>query len=143
MLAMNERSLRDNLTEKDAELREQLETLRDEYDKAARDRHTNNQAVEGLQRALQEVQTRMPLMQFVSTADADEAQYGGKSSKSLSRPTSLKLTICGNKSTTQKKRQNWRKRRSSPRKRSLIEHCPSRKKSKRRISSSASSAMKP
>jgi chromosome segregation ATPase len=57
VLAMNERSLRENLTEKDAELREQLETLRDEYEKATRDRDTNSQAVEGLQKALQEVQS--------------------------------------------------------------------------------------
>ncbi|USP76733.1 hypothetical protein yc1106_04007 [Curvularia clavata] len=56
VLAMNERSLRENLAEKDAELREQLESLRDEYEKAARDRDTNSQAVEGLQKALQEVQ---------------------------------------------------------------------------------------
>jgi chromosome segregation ATPase len=59
VLAMNERSLRESLTEKDAELREQLETLREEYEKAARDRDTNGQSVEGLQKALQEVQTRM------------------------------------------------------------------------------------
>jgi beta-phosphoglucomutase-like phosphatase (HAD superfamily) len=58
VLAMNERSLRENLTEKDAELREQLESMRDEYEKAARDRDTNNQAVEGLQKALQEIQNR-------------------------------------------------------------------------------------
>ncbi|KAF1942375.1 hypothetical protein EJ02DRAFT_402778 [Clathrospora elynae] len=57
VLAMNERSLRENLTEKDAELREQLESMKDEYEKAARDRDTNNQAVEGLQKALQEVQS--------------------------------------------------------------------------------------
>jgi hypothetical protein len=58
VLAMNERSLRENLAEKDAELREQLEAMKDEYEKAARDRDTNNQAVEGLQKALQEVQNR-------------------------------------------------------------------------------------
>ncbi|KAL6707895.1 hypothetical protein ACN47E_003569 [Coniothyrium glycines] len=57
VLAMNERSLRENLAEKDAELREQLEAMKDEYEKAARDRDTNNQAVDGLQKALQEVQT--------------------------------------------------------------------------------------
>jgi chromosome segregation ATPase len=58
VLAMNERSLRENLAEKDAELRDQLESMREEYERAARDRDTNNQAVEGLQKALQEVQTR-------------------------------------------------------------------------------------
>ncbi|KAH9876291.1 hypothetical protein J1614_004170 [Plenodomus biglobosus] len=57
VLAMNERSLRENLAEKDAELREQLETMREEYERAVRDRDTNNQAVEGLQKALQEVQS--------------------------------------------------------------------------------------
>lgn len=57
VLAMNERSLRENLAEKDSELREQLETFKEQYEKASRDRDTNNQAVEGLQKALQEVQT--------------------------------------------------------------------------------------
>ncbi|KAF7672457.1 hypothetical protein GT037_009488, partial [Alternaria burnsii] len=56
VLAMNERSLRENLAEKDAELRDQLDSMREEYERAARDRDTNNQAVEGLQKALQEVQ---------------------------------------------------------------------------------------
>jgi len=58
VLAMNERSLRENLAEKDAELRDQLDSMREEYERAARDRDTNNQAVEGLQKALQEVQNR-------------------------------------------------------------------------------------
>ena len=57
VLAMNERSLRENLTEKDAELREQLDSVKEELERAARDRDTNSQAVEGLQKALQEVQT--------------------------------------------------------------------------------------
>lgn len=58
VLAMNERSLRESLSEKEAELKEQLEGLKDEYERAARDRDQNNQAVEGLQKALQEVQNR-------------------------------------------------------------------------------------
>jgi chromosome segregation ATPase len=57
VLAMNERSLRENLTEKDAESREQLESLREEYEKATRDRDANSQTVDGLQKALQEVQS--------------------------------------------------------------------------------------
>jgi chromosome segregation ATPase len=56
VLAMNERSIRENLAEKEAELRDQIESLREAYEKAARDRDTNNEAVEGLQKALQEVQ---------------------------------------------------------------------------------------
>jgi len=72
VLAMNERSLRETLAEKDAELREQLETTREEYEKAARDRDTNNQAVEGLQKALQEVQTlrKVELKQSVETYES-------------------------------------------------------------------------
>lgn len=58
VLAMNERSLRENLAEKEGELREQLESLREAYEKAARDRDTNSEAVEGLQKALQQVQDR-------------------------------------------------------------------------------------
>ncbi|KAH8626043.1 hypothetical protein IG631_19922 [Alternaria alternata] len=46
VLAMNERSLRENLAEKDAELRDQLDSMREGYERAARDRDTNNQAVE-------------------------------------------------------------------------------------------------
>lgn len=58
VLAMNERSLRESLSEKEGELKEQIENLKDEFERAARDRDTNNQAVEGLQKALQEVQSR-------------------------------------------------------------------------------------
>lgn len=58
VLAMNERSIRENLAEKEAELKEQIDSLRELYEKAARDRDTNNEAVEGLQKALQEVQNR-------------------------------------------------------------------------------------
>ncbi|KAL5114305.1 hypothetical protein ACEQ8H_007825 [Pleosporales sp. CAS-2024a] len=68
VLAMNERSLRENLAEKESELREQLETLKEEYEKAARDRDTNGQSVEGLQKALQEVQMRKLRRQELKTS---------------------------------------------------------------------------
>lgn len=58
VLAMNERSIRENLAEKEAELKEQIDSLREAYERAARDRDTNNEAVEGLQKALHEVQNR-------------------------------------------------------------------------------------
>ena len=56
VLAMNERSLRENLAEREAEIKEQLESQREAYQKAARERDTNSEAVDGLQKALQEVQ---------------------------------------------------------------------------------------
>lgn len=58
VLAMNERSLRESLSEKEGELKEQLENLKEEFERAVRDRDQKNQAVEGLQKALQEVQNR-------------------------------------------------------------------------------------
>lgn len=65
VLAMNERSLRENLAEKEGELKEQLESLREDYEKAARDRDQNSQAVEGLQKALQEVQSRKSFLVYI------------------------------------------------------------------------------
>jgi len=72
VLAMNERSLRESLSEKEAELKEQLENLKDEFERAARERDQNNQAVEGLQKALQEVQNlrRSELKKSVETYES-------------------------------------------------------------------------
>lgn len=56
VLAMNERSLRESIAEREAELKEQLESQREAYVKAASERDTNDKAVEGLQKALQEIQ---------------------------------------------------------------------------------------
>ncbi|KAF1358711.1 hypothetical protein EJ07DRAFT_75362, partial [Lizonia empirigonia] len=72
VLAMNERSLRETLSEKESELKEQLESLKDEFERAARDRDQNSQAVEGLQKALQEVQNlrRSELKKSVETYES-------------------------------------------------------------------------
>lgn len=56
VLAMDERSLRESLGEQVSDLEERLETQKLAYERAASERDTNSQAVEGLQRALQEVQ---------------------------------------------------------------------------------------
>lgn len=58
-LALNERSLHDSLKERMAELEEQVNSLSEAYQKATSERDTNSQAVDGLQRALQEVQNGM------------------------------------------------------------------------------------
>lgn len=102
VLAMNERSLRENLAEKDAELREQLESIREEYEKAARDRDTNSQSVEGLQKALQEVQTlrRQELKKSVETYESQlndlrkqvqAAEEASKSAKATVESTQKEL----------------------------------------------------
>lgn len=56
VLAMEERSIRANVTEKVADLEEQLQSQREAHEKAAAERDTQSLAVDGLQRALQEIQ---------------------------------------------------------------------------------------
>jgi hypothetical protein len=56
ILAMEERSIRENLVERVADLEEQVSSHRDAYEKAAADRDSQSLTVDGLQRALQEIQ---------------------------------------------------------------------------------------
>ncbi|ORY64091.1 uncharacterized protein BCR38DRAFT_206405 [Pseudomassariella vexata] len=56
VLAMEERSVRENLSEKTSALEEQAASLRESYERAASERDTQSQAVDSLQRALQEIQ---------------------------------------------------------------------------------------
>lgn len=64
VLAMEERSLRENLSDKVAELEDQLNAQRDAYERAASERDSQSQTVDGLQRALQEIQDGMPSLMF-------------------------------------------------------------------------------
>lgn len=56
VLAMEERALRQNLSDRVAELEEQLSSQQDAYEKAVAERDTLSQAVDGLQRALRDIQ---------------------------------------------------------------------------------------
>lgn len=56
VLAMEERSVREGLSDRVAELEEQLANQREAYDRAASERDTQSTTVDGLQRALQEIQ---------------------------------------------------------------------------------------
>ncbi|KAH8677394.1 hypothetical protein BX600DRAFT_125151 [Xylariales sp. PMI_506] len=56
VLAMEERSVRETLSEKSTALEEQVASLRESYERAAAERDTQSQAVDRLQRALQEIQ---------------------------------------------------------------------------------------
>lgn len=56
VLAMEERNIREGLAERAADFEEQLSNLREQYERAASERDSNSQAVDGLQRALQEIQ---------------------------------------------------------------------------------------
>jgi len=56
ILAMEERSIRENLAERVADLEEQVSSHREAYEKAAAERDSQSLTVDGLQRALQEIQ---------------------------------------------------------------------------------------
>lgn len=56
VLAMDERSLRETLSDRVMELEEQLSAQREAYEKAASERDSQSLTVEGLQRALQDIQ---------------------------------------------------------------------------------------
>jgi hypothetical protein len=56
VLAMEERSLRESLSEKVSELEDQLSIQREAYERAAAERDTQSQTVDGLQRALRDIQ---------------------------------------------------------------------------------------
>lgn len=56
VLAMEERSIREGLSDKVGDLEDQIANLREAYERAISERDTNNLTIEGLQRALQEIQ---------------------------------------------------------------------------------------
>jgi chromosome segregation ATPase len=97
VLAMNERSIRENLSDKEAELKEQIESLREAYEKAARDRDTNNEAVEGLQKALQEVQNRTSIRTVLSRRTNKMSQYARPSCGDRWRTMNRRSMSSGNR----------------------------------------------
>ena len=59
VLAMEERSIRESIAERVADLEEQVATHREAHERAAAERDTQSLTVDGLQRALQEIQESM------------------------------------------------------------------------------------
>jgi chromosome segregation ATPase len=70
VLAMEERSIREGLADRVAELEDQLSTQKEAYERAASERDSQSHAVDGLQRALQEIQEarRAELREMVETS---------------------------------------------------------------------------
>lgn len=56
VLAMEERSIRRDLEEKFADVQEQLNSLKEAYEKANGERETQSGTIDGLQKAMQEIQ---------------------------------------------------------------------------------------
>lgn len=57
ILAMEERSIRENLGERVIELEEEVTNFKNAYEKASSESNSQSVTVDGLQRALQEIQT--------------------------------------------------------------------------------------
>jgi chromosome segregation ATPase len=72
VLAMEERSIREGLADRVAELEEQLSSLKESYERAVSERDGQSQTVDGLQRALQELQEarRVELRETVETSQS-------------------------------------------------------------------------
>ncbi|KAI0205471.1 hypothetical protein F4808DRAFT_234384 [Astrocystis sublimbata] len=71
VLAMEERSIRESLADKTTALEEQLDSFKESYERAASERDTQSQAVDSLQRALQEIQEarKKELREMVETSE--------------------------------------------------------------------------
>ena len=62
VLAMEERSIRESIAERGADLEEQVANHREAHERAALERDSQSLTVDGLQRALQEIQDGMYIM---------------------------------------------------------------------------------
>ncbi|KIY00969.1 uncharacterized protein Z520_03635 [Fonsecaea multimorphosa CBS 102226] len=74
VLAMEERTMRKDLADRNADLEEQLTSLKEAYEKAVSERDTHSAAVDGLQKALQEIQTvrKQELKELVETSQNEQ-----------------------------------------------------------------------
>ncbi|MCJ1299058.1 hypothetical protein MMC08_001849, partial [Hypocenomyce scalaris] len=72
VLAMEERSIRENLTERVTDLEEQVASHQEAYEKAASERDSQSLTVDGLQRALREIQDarKQELREIVENSQA-------------------------------------------------------------------------
>lgn len=73
VLALEERSMRRDLADKVGDLEEQVTSYKEAYDKASRESEGQSVAVEGLQKALQELQTerKRELREMVESSQAE------------------------------------------------------------------------
>lgn len=75
VLAMEERSLRENLSDRVLELEEQLNAQKEAYERAASERDTQNSTVDSLQRALQDIQDGNTATQLCKHANIPLISY--------------------------------------------------------------------
>ena len=134
VLAMEERSIRENLGDKVADLEEQVSSNREAYEKAASERDSQSLTVDGLQRALQEIQEGElaiePVELLTNAFPKLESESYEKSSRTLIHKSKIsESSYKRSKLQPPNPRKPW-----SPRKGKSNEHYRSRWRSKRRIS---------
>ena len=76
VLAMEERSIRRDMTDRVSDLEEQLANIQRDYERAATERDTQSNTVDGLQKAMQEIQNarKKELRELVESSQAEMKQ---------------------------------------------------------------------
>jgi chromosome segregation ATPase len=90
VLALEERSIRKDLGDRVGDLEEQLSGLKEAYGKATSERDTQSNAVDGLQRALQEIQTarKKELREVVESSQSEAEKLRHQLSEAQKASTS-------------------------------------------------------
>lgn len=95
VLAMEERSIRENLGEKVIDLEEQLVGLREAYEKAAVDHESQVATVDGLQRALQDIQAGTMTLMLHGRTRSDDFQLVNRNFETWQKVLILSLRSSG------------------------------------------------
>jgi chromosome segregation ATPase len=133
VLAMEERSLRESLSEKVSELEDQLSNQREAYERTSAERDTQSQAVDGLQRALRDIQDGALSDNSLFEQSTNIMQHARKNCGSWLRTPSLNSKPYENSYRLQRKpRPLLSLSCQSPKKSSLARYL-SKRKSRRRI----------
>ncbi|KAL4982086.1 hypothetical protein BDW68DRAFT_171431 [Aspergillus falconensis] len=95
VLAMEERSIRENLGEKVIDLEEQLTALKDACEKTSAERDSQAATVDGLQRALQEIQAarKQELRDLVESSDTQLEELKQSLNEAKSRESEAKKSL--------------------------------------------------
>lgn len=90
VLALEERSIRKDLGDRVSDLEEQLSGLKEAYEEAASERDSQSNTVDGLQRALQQIQTarKQELREVVESSQSEAKQLRNQLAEALKSSTS-------------------------------------------------------
>lgn len=98
VLATEERSIRESIANQVSDLEEQVASHREAYERAASERNAQSATVDGLQRALQELQDGQSAMPSFTHEHADSPQHAGESCERWSRTRNTRWRVSRNNS---------------------------------------------